>query len=72
MKADLRRKIAEGHPHKQSMVDCVVYHLGLLKRLFQRYHWSYIFSSDYPVLGRIYQIVTYAIFIVGIFGEFRP
>ena len=69
VRPDLRRKYAETHPNRYNMVRCDVYQLGYFKRLYQMYHWSYIFSADYPFVALIYDIVIAIISIVGIFGE---
>ena len=71
VRPDLRRKYAETHPNKYSMVMCYFYQLGYFKRLYQKYHWSYVFSSEFPVLGHVYHIVVVLICITGTFGEFR-
>ena len=72
VRQDLRKKMAETLSNNNYMIRCMVYQLGLLKRLYQVHHWSYIFTADYPVMSRIYHMVIVVISITGIFGEFRP
>ena len=70
VRPDMRRKYAKLFPDRYSMVRCYVYQLGYLKRLYQAQHWSYMFSADFDLFVRIYLIVTGAISIVGVLGEF--
>ena len=72
VRPDMREKMAETHSNLNYMTRCMIYQLGLLKRLYQVYHWSYIFTADYPVVNHIYHMVTLVISITGALGEFRP
>ena len=69
MKPDLRTKKAQTFSARNLMVGCNIYQLGFLKSLYERRHWSYIFSANLPLETRIYVIATTAVVIIA--GSFK-
>ena len=71
VRPEMRKKYAQMYPDRYSMTICytVSYQPGFLKLLYQRSHWKYIFSADYPVDLRLYMVASVVVAIIGVFGE---
>ena len=63
----MRRKYAQTFPDRYYMFRCDIYQLGYFKSLYQKGHWSYVFST---VDSRIHLIVLAVIGITGFLGEY--
>ena len=70
VRLDRPKKYVQTHPHMYSMIGCYIYQLGFLKRLYERSHWSYYFSSHFPLDDRLFMVAAVLVVITGIFGEY--
>ena len=70
LRSDKRKKMIELTNNIYSVVRCDIYKLGYYKLLHEQGQWSYMLSSDYPLVSRIYLIIAYVTAATGIIGKY--
>ena len=68
--ADKRRKYAELRRSRPSMMWCIYYYPGHLKRLYEENFFDIVFETSFPAYCA-FMVVAAVITIAGIFGEYQ-
>ena len=70
VRADMRKRFAETHPNRFSMVQCTYYTLGFVKRFLQQNYWKIVFSESFSALC-LFMVLAAVITIAGVFGQYQ-